>query len=303
MSYPKTKEVRGLVSRREVLRGAAAAPIALAGSGAFGTATASQGPGIRYGMVTYQWGKDWELPRLLENCQAAGIHGVELRTTHSHGVEPTLTGWQRREVRKRFQDSPVELVGLGSNERFDQTDPVPLHLAIEASKRFIVLSHDVGSSGVKVKPNDLHEGVPYEKTIAQIGEALNHLGAFAASYGQQVRLEVHGQCARLPIMRDIMEIAAHPSVAVCWNSNKQDLEAPGLAHNFGLVKERLGATCHIHRLEKQDYPYPELFELLVGARYSGWLLLEDSELPSHPVPALKHQKALFEERLKAAQKG
>ena len=58
-----------------------------------------------------------------------------------------------------------------------------------------------------------------EKTIEQIGKALNELGSFGEGWGQQIRLEVHGQCAELPTIKAIMEIADHPNVAVCWNCN------------------------------------------------------------------------------------
>ena len=139
------------------------------------------GENMRYGLVTYQWGKDWDLPTLIENCTRSICLGVELRTTHAHGVETTLNKDQRREVSKRFADSPVVLVGIGSNERFDNPDPAVVTQAIERSKEFVVLSHDVGGSGVKVKPDRFYDDVPREKTIEQIGRALNELGSFAAS--------------------------------------------------------------------------------------------------------------------------
>ena len=86
-------------------------------------------------------------------------------------------------------------VGIGSNECYDNPDPDVLKKAIEATKAFVKLSHDVGGSGVKVKPNSFHKGVDHNTTIEQIGKSLNIVGAFAADYGQQIRLEVHGQCS------------------------------------------------------------------------------------------------------------
>ena len=191
---------------------------------------------IRFGLVTYMWGFDWDLPELLTNCSRAQALGVELRTGHAHHVEPDLSDASRKEVKARFADSPVTLVGLGSNEAFHDVDVQIVRSSIERTKSFIKLSHDVGGSGVKVKPNDLPAGVPQERTIDQIGRALNELGKFAADYDQQVRLEVHGQCAPLPIIASIMEVADHPRVAVCWNSNPQDLKSDGLEHNFRLVQ-------------------------------------------------------------------
>ncbi len=153
------------------------------------------GSNMAFGMVTYQWGADWDLPTLIANCTKTKVLGVELRTTHAHGVEPQLNDEQRREVKQRFADSPVTLVGLGSAEDFHRPEPGAVEKAIENTKAFLMLSHDVGGSGVKVRPNDLPKGVPPEKTIEQIGKALNVVGAFGADYGQQIRLEVHGGCA------------------------------------------------------------------------------------------------------------
>ena len=48
----------------------------------------------------------------------ARVLGVELRTTHAHGVEPNLDrAGQRREVENASPTARSTLVGLGSNER------------------------------------------------------------------------------------------------------------------------------------------------------------------------------------------
>ncbi len=259
------------------------------------------GSRIKFGLVTYLWAKDWDLPTLLAHCRKAGIAGVELRTTHKHGVEPELTAQQRQEVKKLFADSSVTLVGIGSNENFDNPDPAQLQAAIEKTKQFIILSHDVGGSGVKVKPNDFHEGIPHEQTIRQIGSTLNTLAEFALPYQQQIRLEVHGQCAQLPTIKAIMDIANHPNVAVCWNSNPQDLEGEGLAANFNLIQDRLGDTIHVQQLDEGNYPYQELINLLVQRDYDGWVLLEARGEPADPVQALIQQRQLFEKMVAQAQ--
>ena len=183
------------------------------------------------------------MPTLLANCQKAGALGVELRTGHAHGVEPGISADKRREVKKRFADSPVKLVGLGSNEDFHDVDANSLKSSIDRAKEFIKLSHEIGGSGVKVKPNDLPKEVPQQKTIEQIGKALNELGVFASDLGQQVRLEVHGQCAPLPIIAAIMQVADHPSVAVCWNSNPQDLQGKVSNTIFVLCKSVWVQRC------------------------------------------------------------
>jgi len=262
---------------------------------------AMPGSKMKLGLVTYQWAKDWDLPTLIANCERAGVLGVELRTEHAHGVEASLNAQQRREVKKRFDESSVTLVGLGTNFAFHHVDPAKLKADIEGAKQYIKLSRDVGGSGVKVKPNDLPKGVPHEKTIEQIGKSLNELGRFGADYGQQIRLEVHGSCSPLPIIKAIMDVADHPNVAVCWNCNLRDLEGEGLEHNFNLVKERFGDTFHVRELNIGDYPYQELMNLIVDIDYAGWILLEARTEPKDRVKALAEQRQVWEEMIAKAQ--
>jgi sugar phosphate isomerase/epimerase len=289
------------VSRREFLASSAAASAAACLSSlAPRQAAAEQGPAIAYGLVTYQWGADWDLPTLLANCKQAGALGVELRTTHAHKVEPDLDEKQRQEVAARFADSGVTCVGIGSDERFCHPDPAALKQALERSKEFIRLSHDIGGSGMKVKPNDFHTSVPREQTIEQIGKALNELGEYAAGFGQQIRLEVHGKCSELPTIKAIMDVATNPNVFVCWNSNKTDLAGDGLVKNFDLVRGRFGATCHVRELDFPDYPFQELMNLLVKSKWEGWMLCEASTKVPDRVAALAQQRKLFDEMLKKA---
>lgn len=249
---------------------------------------------MRFGLVTYLWGQDWDLPTLIRNCEAAGYAGVELRTEHAHRVEPGLSPAARDEVRRRFADSPVIFVGYGSNQEFHSPDPAELRRNIEGTFELIKLCHDLGASGVKVKPNALPEAVPAERTIDQIARSLNEIGRYAAGFGQVIRLEVHGRrTSELPVIKQIMDRVTEPAVGLCWNCNPEDLLAPGLEANFRLVRDRFGDTLHVRELDSTDYPYAELMKLLIQTRYQGWVLLEARTAPADRVAAMKAQLQLF----------
>jgi sugar phosphate isomerase/epimerase len=256
---------------------------------------------MQLGLVTYQWGKDMDLPTLISACQKSGLRGLELRTEHAHGVEPTLTKAQRQEVRKRFDGSGVTLVGYGSNCEYHDPDPQKLQANIELTKKYVQLMHDCGGQGVKVKPNTLPKGVPHEKTIEQIGKSLNTVGAYAADYGQKIRVEVHGrETSQLPVMKAIFDVATHPNVYVCWNSNDEDLKGAGLEANFNMVRNRLGDTTHVRELNTGDYPYQQLFGIFRKANYRGWFLLEASTQPPDKVAAMAEQLRLFRKLTRAS---
>jgi sugar phosphate isomerase/epimerase len=250
---------------------------------------------IKLGFVTYLWGKDWDLPTLIKNCTDTHIHGAELRVEHAHKVMPELNASRRAEVKKMFADSPVQIVGLGTNQQYDYPDQDKLKASIERTKEFIRLSAEVGGSGVKVKPNGLHPGVPVEKTLAQIGHSLHELAVYAADHGQQLRLEVHGeQTQELPAIKKIMEYADHPNARICWNCNPQDLNGKGFQYNFDLVKQYFGDTCHVRELDRTDYPYQELLRNLVKMDYKGWVLLECHTDPEDKVKSMAAQRQVFD---------
>ena len=69
---------------------------------------------MQLGIVTYNIAAKWDLDTILAVCGELAYAGVELRTTHGHGVEVSLSSAERAEVRAKFADSPVRLVGLGS---------------------------------------------------------------------------------------------------------------------------------------------------------------------------------------------
>jgi len=250
------------------------------------------------GLVTYLWGKDWDLPTLIANCEKTQLGGVELRVDHAHGVMPDISKQKRKAVKQMFEDSEVVCLGPGTNQDYHHTDPKVLRESIEQTKAFIKLSHDIGASGVKVKPNTLPEGVPAEKTIEQIGVSLNEVGAYGADYGQQIRVEVHGKKTQeLPVMKAIMDIADNPQVTVCWNCNDEDLDGEGLEHNFNLVKDRFGDTVHVREMNVGDYPYQQLFDLLVGIDYGGWILLECRTEPADRIEAIHEQRKVWQQML------
>ncbi|MSR83487.1 MAG: sugar phosphate isomerase/epimerase [Candidatus Latescibacteria bacterium] len=249
---------------------------------------------MRLGLVTYSLAKDWDLGTLIANCEQTGFAGVELRTTHAHKVESDLNPTQRAEVRKRFAGSPVELVGLGTAFEFDMVDPAELQCHIEGTKAYLQLAADLGASGVKVRPNKLHEdeGVPRDQTFAQIGRALRQCGESAADLGVQLRLEVHGRfTCEPPHIRTMLDYADHPSVVACWNSNPQDLDGGSIDGNFALLAGRIGLV-HINELWS-DYPWRRLCELLRQSGYAGYCLAEIAESPD-PLRLMRYYRALWQ---------
>jgi sugar phosphate isomerase/epimerase len=247
---------------------------------------------LQLGIVTYNIAKDWDLPTILSRLEKLGYAGVELRTTHAHKVEANLSRNERLEVRKRFEDSPVDLAGLGTAFEFQATDPAVVRQNIEGTKEYVRLAHDIGAPGVKVRPNGIAKGADREATFERIGKALHEVGEDAAGFGVEIRVEVHGAVTQeLPNFAKIMAHADHPNVYACWNSNPTDVVDGSVRRNFALVGPKIHEV-HLRDLTDEKYPWRELFALLAAQDFDGYTLAEIPESPD-PERVLRYFRALW----------
>jgi sugar phosphate isomerase/epimerase len=261
------------MNRRSFLSSSAAAA-ALACAGA---APAKTGPKFKLGTVTYNVPMNWDLPTLLSVCKETGLAAIECRTTHKHGVEPTLNADERKRVKRQFADSGVVFWGSGSVCEFHSADAAVVKKNIEDCKAFVKLVADLGGRGVKVRPNGVAKGQTVEQACEQIGKALIQCGKAAEDAGVEIWVEVHGAVTQLPKnMKAIMDACGHESVGVTWNSNPTDLVNGSIAEGFDLLAKHI-KSVHINDLNKDKagtYPYRDLFKRLTAIGYDRYTLIE-----------------------------
>lgn len=297
MKNKSTQTRKEFIRNLSLIAGVAAVP------GSFlSSCTSVPGSKMKLGLVTYNWAKDWDIPTIIKNCTETGVLGVELRVDHAHGVNYNMSAAEREEVKKQFADSPVEIVGMGTNEDYHSPDPEVVKQKIENTRKWLELSRDVGGSGVKVKPNAFPKDVAKEKTIEQIGKSFNEIGKMALDMGQQIRIEVHGRETQLlPNMAAMMEYVENEGAKICWNCNMQDLEGEGLEYNFNLVKDKFSDTAHVREFNVGEYPYQQLMDLFVAMDYDGWILMENRTKPDDIVAGMHEQQKIFKEMIANAQ--
>ncbi len=282
------------MKRREFISTVAALPVVgFIGEAQTPTPAASPRKGLKLGTVTYNIAKDWDLATLIKNLTDVGLDGVELRTTHKHGVEISLSPSARADVRKRFDDSPVKIGGLGTTCEYHSPDPAVVRKNIDETKQWVTLAKDLGSPSVKVRPNGLPKEVPEEKTLEQIGKSLRECGVFAEQNGVKIQLEVHGaETSRVPRIRKILDYGGnHPGVKICWNSNQTDLLDGGFEANFKLLKDQIG-QIHMRDLYLEEYPFRALITHLAAMNFQGYCFAEIPE-STDGVRVLRYFKGLF----------
>lgn len=248
---------------------------------------------MHLGAVTYNVLKDWDLETIIRNLEAAGFEAVELRTGHKHGVEPSISREERVQVRRRFEASKIRLLSYGTTCEFHSPDPAERRRQLELARQFVVLAHDTGAWGIKVRPNALPKEVPPETTVRNIAAALRELGDFGAGYGVEIWVEVHGRGTSQPtVMAEIMKATRHENVGVCWNSNDTDIVNGSVKPSFELLQPWI-RNVHINELAS-NYPWRELFALLRQSAYERYTLMEAQE-SKEPERFLRWYRALWTE--------
>ena len=248
-------------------------------------------PPLKLGLMTYNLGKEWDIDTIIKNCSETGWVHAELRTTHAHGVEVSLSKQERAEVKKRFEDSPLEAISLASAFRYHYEDPEELKKNIEGTMEYLQLAADVGAIGVRVFPNAFVEGVDREKTMEQIGKSLGEVGDFGHNVGVDVRVCVHGKGTdEIPVIRKILDYSNSDHVYVNWNCSENDVKGAGLEANFNAVKDKIRGI-HMHELTS-EYPYREFLKLLRESGYDGYYNAEIAA-SAEPIRLMQYYRTLF----------
>ncbi|MDP2998225.1 MAG: TIM barrel protein [Bryobacterales bacterium] len=239
-------------------------------------ATPGSGPGFHLGAVTYNTLKEFDVPTIIRVLEGAGFEAVELRTSHKHGVEPSMGREERARVRGLFEKSKVRLVSYGTTCRFQSPDPAERAKQLEIGKQFADLARDTGAIGIKMQPMEFPAEVPVATTIKNFGASLRELGDYGASRSVEIWVEVHGRASVPAVAAALMEAAGHKNVGLCWNSNPADIVNGSVKQSFELLKPWL-RSVHINDLANGRYPWRELFALLRGAGYDRYTLAEVGE--------------------------
>lgn len=255
---------------------------------------------MQLGLTTYMIGAKWTLDDLITNLPKVKIYDLELRTDmkYSHGVELPLGKQERLDVRKRFADSPVRLLGLACSERYDHLDSKQVDQAVEKTKEYLQMCADLGATGLRVFPNSFHKEVPQEKTIEQIIIALRRITQTADDLGQTICLEAHGPVGQLPFMSQIARGVNHKRLRVMLNSDWRDTQGEGLQANLALVKDYLADRHHIHELDEKKFVDSRFYEtqtaflMKTGRPWS--CLLEIADVPENRLQRLWTLRRLWE---------
>lgn len=230
----------------------------------------------------------WEWTKVLDFAAAHGFAAVELRglqTEMDLTKRPEFAPTQIDETLRQIAEHGLRISDLGASANMHETD-AKRAAALDEARRFIDLAHALHAPYIRVFGNKYVEGVPRDQLLAHIARGLRELGDYAGDRGVTVLLESHGDFTDSPTLRELMERANSPAVAILWDAH----------HTFAFGKEAPEETVrqlgrwirHTHLKDSVpagtdrryvltgtgEVPVRRQIETLVRAGYTGWYSFE-----------------------------
>ena len=228
----------------------------------------------------------WKWLQILDFAQQNGFAAVELR-----GMQGTMDLPSRREFAdEQLEQSKKEIASRGLriscvSSSANMHDTGPEHeKQLAHARRFIDLASRLGAPYVRVFGNTLVG--PQAAAVEHIAGSLRELGDYAGPKNVTVILESHGDFTTSPVLREILEKAASPNVALLWDAHntfvdgKEDPEVTVrqlgkyIRHTHLKDARLAGGQDNYVLTGRGDVPVKRQVELLAGIGYTGFYSFE-----------------------------
>jgi sugar phosphate isomerase/epimerase len=171
----------------------------------------------------------WDWIPILDFASKHGFGSIELR-----GLQKSMDLTERPEFsparvaqsKKELADRGLRVSCLGSSARMHETEPAVREAQMAEARRFIDLAAKLGAPYVRVFGDRL-DAARREEVLAHVSAGLRELGSYAGDRGVVVIIESHGDFVQSPTLKELLERASSPHVALLWDAH----------HTFAAGKE------------------------------------------------------------------
>jgi sugar phosphate isomerase/epimerase len=257
----------------------------------------------------------WDWIPILDFAAKHGFASIELRGIQKAmdlTERPEFSAARIQQSKKELGDRGLRVSCLGSSARMHETEPGVLKAQMAEARRFIDLAAALGVPFVRVFGDQL-DASRREQVMAHVSSGLGELGRYAGDRGVTVVIESHGDFVTSPLLKELLERAGSPHVALLWDAH----------HTYAAGKEEPEQTFaqlgryvrHTHlkdsrpgEKERQyvltgegDVPVKRQVQLLAKAGYKGdysfeWEKRWHPEIPE-PDVAFPHYARVVREYL------
>lgn len=219
---------------------------------------------------------NWDIGQIISCAVDNGYDGVELRG-YDKQISPDFVRNKRMELRKRFEESGVEICCLTAYSQFHDDNHAQRSEQADNLKKMIELAHDIGAPYVRTF------GGPVER----VAEAFNLLESFVYNSGVKVLLETHDVITSGKEVRELFSYVNERYYGIIWDVKHTLVNGESLQESVQYMTPyirhlHLKDWIHLPK-EKKDYyvlmkaglfPVEELVTIMSNIGYKGYFSLE-----------------------------
>ena len=228
----------------------------------------------------------WDWLKILDFAEQNGFASVELRGlsgTMDLPSRPEFAESQIVQSKKEVAARGLHISCVSSSANMHDTGPEHEKQLADA-RRFIDLASRLGAPYVRVFGNKLVG--PQAASAEHIAGSLRELGSYAGPKNVTVVLESHGDFTTSSVLKEILEKAASPHIALLWDAHntfvegKEDPEVTirqlgkYIRHTHLKDARLANGQDHYVLTGRGDVPVKRQVELLAGIGYPGYYSFE-----------------------------
>lgn len=257
---------------------------------------------------------DWTLNEVLTGAIKYGYDSVEPRVEaeQKHGIELETTKKARKEIKASFEDTGVACCCLATSRSFATADETARRESIELTKRYVDLAADIGCANLRIFGGQTPEGQEFSDVKKYVAEAVRECAQHAGDAGVYLCFETHDSYCHSADALEVIRLAEHPNVAICWDVMHPYRVGETMAESFENVKAHV-RHCHAHDgkrpadggpggwelalMGEGDIPHDEAFKLLASINFEGamsgeWInFLPPEEVLPHDAQVMRGYRA------------
>ncbi len=241
---------------------------------------------------------EWDLLTIVRKAAEFGYDGVELGALQGTAHLPAARALtdDPEAVKCLFADHKIELVGLGTGDTLDSWNA---HEVAQSRKRVLEVVELAGRLGcpfVRVPIGNVPKGDNRYRALSRVASMFAGLAAPTARHHVTLLVENGGDFVGSDDVWFVVDHAAHPAVAACWNPcraltrlERPTISIPRLGRALRLVRVCDGVFDRQGRFEGFRVPgagnveLRRMIDLLRGILYRGYLMFD---WPKAAVPEL-----------------
>lgn len=157
------------------------------------------------------------LAEMLVLARSLGYDGVEprLNCQHRHGIELDADAAQRREIRRHFAGSGVELACLATDCSY--ADPATWQQQVEDTRRCLDLAAAIGCPRLRVFGGPIPQGVSRKQAIDLLARGLLAVADQAEAQAVTLCVETHDDWTNPKHLAEVMRRVGRAAAAINWD--------------------------------------------------------------------------------------